>query len=87
MAGRSTETTVTFQHPFALSAVEQPLPPGSYRCVVDEEEISGLSFVAFRRSGTFLHLPAIAVRGQPTEVIAVDHAELDAALARDLRPR
>ncbi|KAF0123374.1 MAG: hypothetical protein FD152_3334 [Xanthobacteraceae bacterium] len=83
MAGRSTETTVTFHRPFSLSAVEWPLPPGRYRCVIDEEEISGLSFVAFRRSATLPHLPALSVRGQATQVIAVDPAELDATQATD----
>ncbi|MGU9978402.1 hypothetical protein ACJ4V0_00035 [Phreatobacter sp. HK31-P] len=87
MAGRSTETTVTFHHPFSLSAVERPLPPGRYRCVMDEEEIPGLSFVAFRRSATVLHLPALSVRGQGSEVIPVDPGELDAALATDRRLR
>jgi len=87
MAGRSTETTVTFHHSFSLSAVERPLPPGRYRCVIDEEEISGLSFVAFRRSATLLHLPALSIRAQASEVVPIDPSELDAALANDLRLR
>src|SRR5690606_4013185 len=80
MAGRSTETTVTFHRPFSLSAVERPLPAGRYRCVIDEEEISGLSFVAFRRSATLLHLPALSIRAQTSEVVSIDPSELDAAL-------
>jgi hypothetical protein len=58
MATRSKETTLTFSKAFALSDVDRPLP-GTYRVVVDEEDISSLSFLAFRRIATMLHVPAI----------------------------
>src|SRR5271157_4157987 len=44
MATRSKETTLTFSKAFALSEVDRPLPAGTYRVVVDEEDIPGLSF-------------------------------------------
>ena len=39
MPMRTTETTVTFKHPFILPEFEGPQPAGAYRLVTDEEEI------------------------------------------------
>lgn len=83
MTVRTSETTVTFRHPFALAALDGPQPAGSYRLVTDEEEILGLSFLAFRRTATLLHLPAIAVTGTARQVVPVDPAELEAAMTAD----
>jgi len=54
---RTTESTITFRRPFTLSALDKAQPAGTYRVVTEEEEIDGLSFVAFRRTATLLHLP------------------------------
>ena len=62
MPVRTTETTVTFKRPFTLPELERPQPAGTYRLVTDEEEISGLSFLAFRRIATMLRLPSLATR-------------------------
>lgn len=85
MTIRTTETTATFRHPFTLPSVEKPQPAGTYRLVMDEEEIAGLSFLAFRRVATMLDVPAIAVTGQPGQVFLVDPDELTAALKADDR--
>jgi hypothetical protein len=84
MAGRSIETAITFKHPFWLTSIEGHLPPGRYRLVTDEEDISGPSFLAFRQTATRLHLPALPIRGRATQVIGVDPAELKATLEADL---
>lgn len=86
MSVRTAETTVTFARAFTLPGLEAPQPAGTYRLVTDEEEIIGLSFLAFRRTATMLHIPAIAVASLARQVLAVDPAELDAALAADARP-
>ena len=62
MATRSEEMTLTFSKAFTLSEVDRPLPAGTYRVVVVEEDIAGLSFLAFRRIATMLHLPALDER-------------------------
>jgi hypothetical protein len=83
MPVRTTETTVTFKRPFTLPELERPQPAGTYRVVTDEEEISGLSFLAFRRVATMLRLPSVASSGGREEMIFIDANELLAALAAD----
>lgn len=83
MATRTSETTVTFRHPFTLPPLDGPQPAGTYRLVFDEEEVPGLSFLAFRRTATLLHLPAIAISPYPSQVLAVLPADLEAAIAAD----
>jgi hypothetical protein len=62
---RSIETTVTFRRPFTLTALDGVQPAGTYRLVEEEEEIAGLSFVAFRRVATLLHVRPIPRPGRP----------------------
>ena len=83
MTTRSRETTLTFSKAFALSDVDSPLPAGTYRVVVDEEDITGLSFLAFRRVATMLQVPALSAPGGTTEMFLVNPDELAAALEAD----
>jgi len=85
MTTRTKETTVTFTHPFELSAFDGPQPAGTYRLVIDEEEILGLSFLAYQRTATMLHTPALSVGGASQQVFLVDPEELAAALDADTR--
>ncbi len=85
MSSRSTDTLVTFVHPFSLTAMDGQLPAGTYRVTLDEEEISGLSFVAFRRRATLLHLPALGRSSRKSQMVTIDPAELDAAREADAR--
>ncbi len=83
MTTRSKDTTLTFSKAFALSEVDRPLPAGTYRVVYDEEDIPGLSFLAFRRVATMLQVPALSAPGGPTEMFLVNPGELAAALEAD----
>jgi len=83
MSDRSTERTLTFRRPFSLSAVEGPLPSGTYRVVTEEEQLEGLSFNAYQRTRTLIFLPANSLPGKAREIIPIDPNELDAALAAD----
>jgi hypothetical protein len=47
--------------------------------------IDGLSFLAYRRVATLLHLPATSSRVGVTEIVTVNPSELDAALKRDIQ--
>jgi hypothetical protein len=82
---RTTETTITFRRPFTLSALDKAQPAGTYRVVTEEEEIDGLSFVAFRRTATLLHLPALATASATRQVVTVDPSEWTAIVEADGR--
>ena len=83
MTTRTTETTVTFRRPFTLAAIDGAQPAGTYRVETDEELLPGLSFDAFQRVATMLHLPSMSAPGGRRQVITVDPAELSAALEAD----
>lgn len=83
MAIRTIETTVTFQRSFDLTAIEERQPPGVYRLIIDEDEILGISFLAYRRVATMLQTPALSARGGPVQSHLVDRADLEAALEAD----
>ena len=84
---RTIETMVTFRHPFVLGAVAAVQPAGTYRLVTEEEEIPGLSFVAFRRTAMMLHLPALstalATASTTHQVVPVDAVEWTALVEAD----
>jgi hypothetical protein len=82
---RTTEITITFRHPFMLAALGTAQPAGTYRLVTEEEEIPGLSFVAFRRTATLLHLPALSTASGTHQVVQVDPVEWAAVVEADGR--
>ena len=83
MTARTTETTVTFTRSFKLSPFDGQQPAGNYRLVIDEEEIVGLSFLAYQRTATMLHTPAISALKGPHQVFLIDPVELATALEAD----
>jgi hypothetical protein len=83
MLERTIETTVTFKNPFMLESFDGMQPAGTYRLVIDEQEILGLSFAAYRRTSTVLHVPASSSASSRSEAFLVDPKELEAALAAD----
>lgn len=87
MEVRTTRSTVRFSSEFLLHGLDGPQPPGEYRVDYDEEQIEGISFLAFRRVATFLHLPAIATGHSTRQMVPVDADELEAALAKDDKSR
>ncbi len=85
MSARTTETTITFKHPFRRSPFDRQEPAGTYRVVIDEEEILGLSFVAYQRMATMLYTPALGVQAGAHEVFNISSTELETAMERDSR--
>jgi hypothetical protein len=83
MTDRTRETEITFVHPFELSSLMVPLEAGTYRLIVDEEEIEGLSFSAFRRTSMHIEIPAIAASIGTRQRLRVSSEEIEAALAKD----
>lgn len=83
MSIRSTESIVTFNNAFRLSVLDADLPPGTYRIVFDDEEIAGLSFLAYRRVAAMIHIPALGTSRLPRQIIRVDYDELEAVIRAD----
>lgn len=83
MTIRTSRKTVTFKKPFTLRGVEEILPAGAYTVETDEEPQEGVSFLAYRRILTLLHVPGRPGDRVLTRVLTVDPTDLDAALERD----
>lgn len=83
MTSRTTRSMVTFAHSFLIPGYEDELPAGSYEVIADVDLLEGLSFEAYRRTGTFLLVGGqLGHRGQ-TEMRPINSNDLEAALARD----
>jgi hypothetical protein len=85
MADRTTQTEVCFYSSFELQNVDAPQPAGRYRVDYDEESIESVSWLAWLRVGTFIHLPGIGQHRTTHEVVRINPADLDAALEKDRR--
>jgi len=83
MNTRTTETTIRFSSAFLLPGYGDPQPPGEYQVDHHEELIDGIARLAWRRVGTFIHLPAIASRATTRQMVPIDPDDLDAALKKD----
>lgn len=86
MTIRTSTKTVTFMRSFVLGGFDEELPAGAYRVETDEELLGGISFPAYRRILTLIHLHEKP--GQPglARTLTIDPNELDAALLRDQTP-
>lgn len=83
MTVRTTKTTVAFAKPFTIGDFDELLPPGTYDVETDEELLEGLSFLAYRRTLTLIHLPATSEHPGLWRTLVIDPNALDAALKRD----
>jgi hypothetical protein len=83
MTTRTHEKAITFRRPFALGGFDELLPAGTYIVETDEELVDGISFTAYRRILTLLHLPTSPAHAGAARTLTVDPDELEAALMRD----
>lgn len=79
MFTRTKTRTVHFQEPFTLTGLEGPYPAGDYEVQDDEEQITGISWLAYRRVATMIE---VAI-GKKRSLVSIDSSELEAALERD----
>lgn len=79
MFTRTKTRTVHFNGPFTLTGLEGFYPPGDYQIQDDEEQIIGISWLAYRRVATTMEI----VNGRKTSIVDIDPSELDAALEND----
>ena len=80
---RSTREAVTFYHPFTLRGLDGRQPAGTYMVVTEEEQIPGLSFVAWKRVMTVMYLPAIGLDRAKEQAVSIDPQDLAAAVKAD----
>jgi hypothetical protein len=78
--------TVTFKRPFVLGDFDEVQPAGAYRVETDEELLEGISFPAYRRTLTLIHLHAQPGHPGRTQMLDIDPNDLEAALMRDQAP-
>jgi hypothetical protein len=83
MVTRTIKSTVTFGHAFNMPFLDTPQPAGTYAVEIDEEQIEGLSFLAYRQVSMLLHLPAIGSERGREQVVTIEPEQLAAALERD----
>jgi hypothetical protein len=83
LSTRTKHYTVHFAAPFALSGLDEIQPPGDYAIDEDEQLIDGISWLAYRRVATFIHLPAISSSSMTSQLVAIDPYELAVALQQD----
>lgn len=83
MTNRTTHTVVQFKSAFVLPGFDKPQPAGDYAVDSDEELIDAASRLVWRRTSTFIHLPAISAPASKQQMVPVDPADLDAALEHD----
>jgi hypothetical protein len=83
MPDRSREVTVTFSHPFMLASFDAAQPAGTYSVVIEEEEILGVSFPAYRRTSMTIQVPANRSSSE-SQTFPVGAEELEAALEADV---
>ena len=86
MTIRTSKKTVTFNKSFVLGGFDEVLPAGAYRVETDEELLEGISFPAYRRILTLIHLHAKSGNPALTRTLPIDPKELAAALERDQAP-
>ena len=80
---RTTILPVSFRNPLRLKDIDEILPPGTYEIETDEELMDGISFHAYRRVQTLIHLPSMTGNPLHSRTLAIDPDELAAALAND----
>jgi hypothetical protein len=79
MLTRTTTRHVHFNGPFSLAGVDGVQTSGDYRVYEDEEQMEGLSWLAYRRVATLIEI----TRGQKTSLMTIDAADLEDALEND----
>ena len=83
MMARTTILPVSFRNPFRVKDNGGNLPAGTIEIETDEKMMDGISFHAYRRVQTLIHLPSMTGNPLHSRTLAIDQDELAAALAND----
>lgn len=80
---RTVTTQVSFCRPFRLPGIPDIQPAGSYVVETEEEQLQAVSFMAWRRLDTVIHLPRSPDSPMVARAVIIDPTILEAALALD----
>lgn len=83
MTIRTSSKFVIFNHPFKIGTLSELQPAGSYQVDTDEELIEGLSFVAYKRILTIIHLHSKTKLNSLTRALTINVKDLEIALQED----
>lgn len=83
MKERKTYSEITFANPFVLEGLVTPLDAGTYRLVVDEQLVEGLSFPSYQPVATHLEIPAVSAQLVMRQFLQVSADEIAEALKKD----
>lgn len=83
MTIRTSSKFVIFNHPFKIGMLSELQPAGSYQVDTDEELIEGLSFVAYKRILTIIHLHSKTKLKNLTRALTISAKDLETALRKD----
>jgi hypothetical protein len=75
---KTERATISFGHSFSLKELDYAA--GRRLC---RRLIEGMSWLAYRRVATFLHIPHVSASQDFRQRVPVDHANLEAALVKD----
>lgn len=78
MTTRTRRKLLTFSQPFFLRSIDAIVSAGTYKVDTDDELIEGLSFLAYRRAATWIHLPSVTTNTGCSQMILVQQTELEA---------
>ena len=83
MTIRTTRSTMVFKQPFKIQHFDHALPAGSYEVVTEEEQLHGISFLAYRHLQTYFYRQSSANQKGIQQSYDVDPEDLAVAFARD----
>lgn len=83
MSTRTTHRNFQFQSAFRLPGLARDNPPGVYHVTVEEEEMHGLSFVAYRTVLAHLQIPALGTTAGSIEHVPICMDDLEDCVLDD----
>lgn len=86
MQTRTRTSRLTFRRQFLTGGDPHPLPAGDYDLTIEETQIDGLSFEAWRRTATWLTVPGKGAKAGRIELRPLSEVDLDRMLAADAGP-
>ena len=81
MQTRTRTSRLTLRRTFVIGGDAQPLPAGDYDLTIEEAQIDGLSFAAWRRTNSWLTVKGTGARTGRVELRPLSDSDLDLLLS------